>query len=642
MAISLSDVIAQNTPGKSQGLPVGVPTSWGWYNGLYKPAGHSAPPPNFTSVTGWAAVYQKDGAPAYTNPNARVEVANAKTYIHLKSGEWVLVENQQQTQMVGAHFINNLSGPTLPMQGTVLPNGGTSFAAPPTGFNDHFWFNERGTYAAGSVDAVYVQMDMRVTDPNLNLLAIVGADWWRNVGAPFVNDHSNNPTAGNGNWVQLSTQWTTLGFYSTTSAQFQADLPPPLAGAVNEPDIKPTILSYTTDSGVVGDRITNDSTLTLSGKATAGRVVTVYDGQKKLGTTTADANGNWRFTTAPLSDAAHALTVRTQAPNGVAQTSTALTVTIDTKAPAAPKILSFSPDTGTVGDGVTNADSITLTGSAEANSTVRIFDGNTLIGTAKAAASGAWSFRTGELAAGAHAFTANATDIAGNVSAASTKTNVTIDRTPAVNLLVNGSFEESTVKSGTWAAFESVPGWHAIAGGTIELWNNLNGVKATSGNNFGELDYLGARDGFYQDVKTAAGQRYDLSFDARSRFVGSSSDIEVLWNGAVVATIPPGADWTTYRVTLTGTGKTDRLTFRELSAQSEDGLGALYDNIKLVKSTSAATMPSSTSVAADQALDLMAQYAAARRSAAGTDAAPLTPASSSANQTPTLTPPSDH
>ena len=42
-------------------------------------------------------------------------------------------------------------------------------------------------------------------------------------------------------------------------------------------------------------------------------------------------------------------------------------VTIDTTAPVAPTIASFSTDSGTVGDGITNDNTLTLTGTAEAN-----------------------------------------------------------------------------------------------------------------------------------------------------------------------------------------------------------------------------------------------------------------------------------
>jgi hypothetical protein len=644
MAISLTDVIAQNTVGKSEGLPVGIPSSWGWYDGVLKV--FSAPPSNFTSVTGWASVYQEAGQPAYTSSTAKVEVANAKTYVHLKTGEWVLVENQAQVQMSGAHFVNDFSGEALTMKATALPGGGTSFSTPPTGYNDHFWFNARGTYTAGMVDAVYVQMDMRVTDPNLHLIANVGADWWRDANAPFLTDFSNNPTAGTSNWSELSTQWTTLAFYSQTTAQFLADLPPPLVGSsTTDPEIKPTILSYTTDSGVAGDGITNDSTLTLSGTAKAGSSVSVYDGATKIGTTTANSGGNWSFTTGPLSNATHALTASTTGTTGQTLASSVLNVRIDTVAPVAPKITAFTPDTGTVGDGITTANQVTLTGTAEAGSTVKVFDGTTQIGVTKATATGTWSYQTAQLTNGKHVFTANSSDVAGNTSVASSQTSVTINSTtttPPVtgtNLLVNGSFEASTVQSGQWAAFSSVPGWTAIAGGTIELWNNLNGVKATEGSNYGELDYLGARDGFYQTVKTVAGQNYELSFDARSRFAGSSSDIEVLWNNSVVATIPPGSNWSTYRFAVTGTGGQDRLTFRETSTESVDGLGALYDNVSLIAKQSAV---STTSTATNQTLDLVTQYAAANYASSAPSTSTLTSTQTSPSLAPTLTQPGYH
>ena len=67
---------------------------------------------------------------------------------------------------------------------------------------------------------------------------------------------------------------------------------------------------------------------------------------------------------------------------------------IGPQAPSAPTITSFSPDTGVVGDGITDPAILTLTGNAVANSTVNVYDGTTLLGTATANASGAWSFVT--------------------------------------------------------------------------------------------------------------------------------------------------------------------------------------------------------------------------------------------------------
>ena len=96
-----------------------------------------------------------------------------------------------------------------------------------------------------------------------------------------------------------------------------------------------------------------------------------------------------------------------------------LRVTIDTTAPVAPTITSFSTDSGVAGDHITNDNTLTLTGTAEAGSTVKVYDGTTLLGSVTANGSGAWSYTTGALANGAHSLTATATDVAGNTGAAS-------------------------------------------------------------------------------------------------------------------------------------------------------------------------------------------------------------------------------
>jgi hypothetical protein len=459
MATSIQDIIEQNTVGYSDGVPVGVPSSWDWYNGLC--GGYSAPPSYCTSVTGWGQVYQKDGVPAYSNPNATVEVANAKTYVHvIATGQWVLVQDQATNPIDGAHFVSDFSGNAgIAMNVSTGSNGSSALDTPPSGYNDHFWCDARGTYAPGTVDAVYVQMDMRVSDPNLHLIANVGADWWRDANAGYVDGFSNNPAAGMSNWVELSTQWSTLGFYSTSTAEFQGDLPPPLVGSAQ------------------------------------------VDPPPVIGST-------------------------------------------DAVAPAAPEIVATAQDTDTAGD----------------------------------------------------------------------PSSVTSPPVSGANLLVNGSFEASPVAANRWANFSSIPGWTSLTDGTIELWNNLNNVQATDGVNFGELDYLGARDGLYQTVTTSAGQSYDLSFDARSRpgFTSATTTMEVLWNDSVVATVPPRSDWNTYNFAVTGTGGQDRLTFREAAGQSADGLGALYDNVRLVPVASGSVSSVQQNAVSDtsQAMNLVTQYSA--------------------------------
>ena len=216
-----------------------------------------------------------------------------------------------------------------------------------------------------------------------------------------------------------------------------------------DPPSTPVITSFSTDSGTVGDHVTNENTLTLTGTATANSTVTVYDGGTLLGTTTSDASGGWSYTTAALTDGAHNFTATETVSGNTGGISSALSVTIDTSAPTTPAIASFSTDSGTVGDGITNDNTLTLTGSAEANATVKVYDGATLLGSATANGAGAWSFTTAALANGAHSLTATATDVAGNTSAASTALSVTIDTgAPAAPAIAAYSTDSGTVGDG--------------------------------------------------------------------------------------------------------------------------------------------------------------------------------------------------
>jgi hypothetical protein len=154
------------------------------------------------------------------------------------------------------------------------------------------------------------------------------------------------------------------------------------------------------------------------------------------------------------------------------------------------------------------------------------------------------------------------------------------------NLLKNGSFEEAPSTPGQHTAMKSMPGWTAISGGTIEVWNAHNGVKATHGTDFVELDYRRDRgvDGIAQGVQTQAGQEYTFTLDARTRpgHTAATNQIEVVWNGKV-QTITPTGSWDDHSVKVVGTGGVDNLIVREVASQSKDGYGALIDNLRLVE-----------------------------------------------------------
>jgi hypothetical protein len=134
-------------------------------------------------------------------------------------------------------------------------------------------------------------------------------------------------------------------------------------------------------------------------------------------------------------------TVIATIPAGVAQDAAGNTNTASTSAdnqvlfdatppaPPAPPDLAAASDSGVSNtDNLTNDNTPTFTGTAEAGSTVKIFSDGAQVGTGPATG-GAYSITTSALSNGAHSITATATDAAGNVSPPSGALSVTIDTT---------------------------------------------------------------------------------------------------------------------------------------------------------------------------------------------------------------------
>ena len=236
IASPVLDAIDQNTRGESEGYAAGVPRYFAWCGGAYRPPGEGAPPSDFTAVTGWAQVYPQLGSPDVQDSRARVIVANAKTYVRFRTTrEWILVQDQATDQIAGAHYVADFgSGPTEGLKIEKLQNGSVALSAPSIGFNTHFWLTTRGTYQAGSIDRVYVQMDMKADTRDVKLVANVGADWWRDAVAAYEPGFANNPGVGMSNWVKLSTEWSTLRFYSGNAPELQASAPAPRMSPVTE------------------------------------------------------------------------------------------------------------------------------------------------------------------------------------------------------------------------------------------------------------------------------------------------------------------------------------------------------------------------------------------------------------------------
>lgn len=281
------------------------------------------------------------------------------------------------------------------------------------------------------------------------------------------------------------------------------------------PPPAPTLtLAAPSDSGAAGDRLTNDSTPTLTGTAEAGATVTILRNGVSIGTALAAANGSWSFTTAVLADGLHNFTATARdAAGNNGPASTALTLTIDTGAPAAPALaLAAASDSGAAGDRLTNDNTPTLTGTAEAGATVTILRNGAIAGTTTVAADGGWTYTSAALADGTHAFTAFATDAAGNAGPASAALALTIDTAapglPAIDLaaaedsgasdsddLTNRASVTLSVSAETGSTVtlngQSAVAVAGLASFTVALAEGVNGFSATATDAAGNVSAAG-------------------------------------------------------------------------------------------------------------------------------------------------------
>ncbi len=172
------------------------------------------------------------------------------------------------------------------------------------------------------------------------------------------------------------------------------------------------------------NQITNDTLPTLNGTGEPGSTVTIrLDGQD-IGTAIVNNGGAWTFTpTTALGNGQHTFTVvASDAAGNTSASSPGFTFTVDTTPPPAATLDTVSDNIGTVqvplNSGDTTDDTLPqLQGTAPEGTTITIYDGTTLLGTAVLDGSGGWSFTpTTPLTDGPHSLTVHATDEAGNTT----------------------------------------------------------------------------------------------------------------------------------------------------------------------------------------------------------------------------------
>ncbi|MFV7349361.1 Ig-like domain-containing protein [Citrobacter cronae] len=221
----------------------------------------------------------------------------------------------------------------------------------------------------------------------------------------------------------------------------------------------PTIdLADVSDSGSSNsDNITSDTTpaFTLGNiDADVTSVQVLINGTAYPATLT---DGTWTFTAPELADGDYSVSVQVTDDAGNVQTSTALTVTVDTSV-AAP-VIALSDDTGTAGDNQTRdaTPGFTVSTDPDAFSVMVSIDGGKPVAATKTA-DGQWHIDSTALADGDHSIVATVTDLAGNTADSAILT-FTVDTTlsvPTIDLADasdSGSLNSDNITNDTTLAF---------------------------------------------------------------------------------------------------------------------------------------------------------------------------------------------
>ncbi len=206
------------------------------------------------------------------------------------------------------------------------------------------------------------------------------------------------------------------GNTSAASATLRLRIDSSVPGTLAAPQLAPA-----SDSGVLGDGITNAARPTITGTGTPADTVVLFEGNASVGSATVGPDGAWSVTPATaLANGTHRFTARQVDAAGTPSAwSAVLAVTVDTIAPAPPTL---APT-----DAATAPAEPQVAGTAPAGSSVMLYEGNTSLGAAIAGQAGQWQFGfASAFRVGTHTLTARAVDAAGNASSLSAPLTVAV------------------------------------------------------------------------------------------------------------------------------------------------------------------------------------------------------------------------
>ena len=208
-----------------------------------------------------------------------------------------------------------------------------------------------------------------------------------------------------------------------------------LVGAMSSPFVlvvdrvapaAPTFSAVSPDNGFSNsDTITNGTSLVFSGSAEAYVRIRVRLDGDVVGGADADAAGNWVFDYQSFlfEDGEYLLELEaTDRAGNQSSWSAPSSFTIDTVAPTVASNIQISPDTGIVGDGITNTGALLIQGNAEANALVNVIINGASAAVVNVDSDGNWllDLTSSPLAGGVYGIQTQVNDLAGNQSPLST------------------------------------------------------------------------------------------------------------------------------------------------------------------------------------------------------------------------------
>ncbi|MGX7005613.1 Ig-like domain-containing protein [Caballeronia sp. KNU42] len=267
----------------------------------------------------------------------------------------------------------------------------------------------------------------------------------------------------------------------------------------------PVVSGMTDDAGHVLSNPTNDPHPKMNGTGAPGDTITMYDGVTPVGTAIIDGTGHWVvMPNKDLASGPHDFYVIETSPAGVPSVPSGhYPVVIDASVPVPPVITSATDSVGPVqgqipAGGTTDDTRPAFAGTGAKGDIVKLYDGNTLIGSAMVDSNGTWSIKpVSALANGIHDVYATDTNTAGTTSGQSTHFKFIVDtstpaRPPSPTLTDDNG---ATIPAGgtTTDAHPHINGT-GTAGDTIKVYDGSTMIGSTIIGSDGKWSFTPSQD----------------------------------------------------------------------------------------------------------------------------------------------------